>query len=189
MRHLSRILAVLLLAGLVAAGLGVASNAIWMDSASVGDNTFTTGWVDITASPTQAFIGYSGMMPGDSTIQPVTVQNGGSLELRYAVTVSADDDDGKGLRDVLVLTVKAKTGAPCSVFGGPVLYSGSLNPADGKVLGDTSQGEQPGDRTLAAGSSDVLCFKVELPTSVPDEIQGASTTATFTFAAEQTANN
>jgi hypothetical protein len=42
---------------------------------------------------------------------------------------------------------------------------------------------------LAAGASEVLCFRVSLPLSTGDTFQGANSDATFSFAAEQTANN
>jgi hypothetical protein len=57
------------------------------------------------------------------------------------------------------------------------------------VIGDPTQGAQAGDRVLAAAASEVLCFNVLLPASAGDAIAGLTTTATFTFSAEQTANN
>ena len=45
------------------------------------------------------------------------------------------------------------------------------------------------DRVLAAAGTEVLCFYVSLPIGAGNTLQGATTTTTFTFDAEQTANN
>ena len=191
MRHLSRILFVLLLAGVVAASLGVASNAIWTDSQDIDANTFSTGTVDISTNPTTALVTYTDMMPGDSTgAQSLTVSNAGTMDLRYAVTMTADNTDGKGLYAELDLTIREE-GTDCTTFDGTVLY-GPDAPflLTGNLIGDPAQGADAGDRTLTTASpSEVLCFKVDLPDTAPDTVQGASTTAVFTFEAEQTANN
>jgi spore coat-associated protein N len=189
-KHLSRILVVLLLVGVVAASLGVASNAIFTDSADVDANVFSTGTLDISTSPTTALVIYSDMAPGDSTGgQSLTVSNDGSLDLRYAVTMTADNTDGKGLYAELDLTIREE-GTDCTTFDGNVLYGPAPFLLTGNLIGDPGQGADAGDRTLTtAVGSEVLCFKVDLPLDAPDTVQGASTTAVFTFEAEQTDNN
>jgi len=189
-KHISRILVVLLLVGLIAASLGVASNAIWTDSQDVDANVFTTGSVDISTSPTSTVVTYMDMAPGDSTGgQMLTVSNDGTLDLRYAVTMTADNTDGKGLYAELDLTIREE-GTDCTTFDGAVLY-GPAAPflLTGNLIGDPAQGSDSGDRTLAASNSEVLCFKVDLPTDASNSVQDASTTAVFTFEAEQTDNN
>jgi hypothetical protein len=57
------------------------------------------------------------------------------------------------------------------------------------IIGDPTQGAQAGDRVLAAAADEVLCFHVLLPDTATDDVAGLTTTATFTFDAEQTANN
>ena len=190
-RHLSRILVVLLVVGVVAASLGVASNAIWTDSEDVDANVFSTGTVDISTNPTTALVTYSDMAPGDSTGgQSLTVTNAGTMDLRYAVTMTADNTDTLGLYAELDLTIRDE-GTDCTTFDGAVLYGPDLPfLLTGDLIGDPTQGAQAGDRTLTTASpSEVLCFKVDLPLAAPDSVQGASTTAVFTFEAEQTDNN
>lgn len=190
-RHLSRILVVLLLVGVVGASLGVASNAIWTDSADVDANVFSAGTLDISTNPTTALVTYSDMAPGDSTGgQSLTVTNAGSLDLRYAVTMTADNTDTLGLYAELDLTIREE-GTDCTTFDGNVLYGPDLPfLLTGNLIGDPTQGADAGDRTLTTASpSEVLCFKVDLPSAAPDSVQGASTTAVFTFEAEQTDNN
>jgi predicted ribosomally synthesized peptide with SipW-like signal peptide len=192
MSNLSRILVVLLLVGVVAAGLGVASNAIWTDSQAVDANVFSAGTVDISTSPTTALVTYSGMAPGDEVTNPITVTNAGSLELRYAVTNTTTEDT---LAAQLDLTIKTGV-TTCTNAGfdtdGSVIYGpadlGSIAGID--VIGDPTQGSQAGDRTLAgSGGNEDLCFNVELPSTTNDTFQGLTTTATFTFEAEQTSSN
>ncbi|UCH87108.1 MAG: hypothetical protein JSU97_01555 [Dehalococcoidia bacterium] len=190
-RHLSRILVVLLLVGVVGASLGVASNAIWTDSADVDANVFSAGTLDISTNPTTALVTYSDMAPGDSTGgQSLTVTNAGSLDLRYAVTMTADNTDTLGLYAELDLTIREE-GTDCTTFDGNVLYGPDLPfLLTGNLIGDPTQGADAGDRTLTTASpSEVLCFKVDLPIGAPNSVQGASTTAVFTFEAEQTDNN
>ncbi len=142
----------------------------------------------IDDSPDSAFMTFAAMAPGDSVIQPLTISNSGTLEFRYAMTTSATNTDTKNLRDELDLTIREKTANPCSSEDGLVLF-GPAGILSSGAFGSSAQGAQAGDRTLAASASEVLCFKVELPLATGAAFQGATTTATFTFDAEQTANN
>jgi hypothetical protein len=179
----------------VLAGLGAfGALSIFTSTASVPSNAFTTGTVDISTSPESALITYTDMAPGDKVTQPLTVSNSGSLELRYAVTSLATNTDSKGLREQLDLKIKSGV-TTCTNAGfdtdGTLLYGpGDLGgePAI-NVIGDPTPGADTGDRTLAASGSEVLCFQVSLPSDTGDAYQGATTTATFSFEAEQTVNN
>jgi hypothetical protein len=86
----------------------------------------------------------------------------------------------------LVIKTKDTNTAGCANFNGTSLYTGTL--ANG-AFGDPTAGAQAGDRTLAGAASEVLCFAATLPSATGNAFQGATTTATFTFSAEQTANN
>lgn len=160
-------------------GAGALSLAVFTDSDSSG-GTFTAGTVDLATSPSTLFT-VANVMPGDSGSAALTVANNGSGALRYAMSSSSTNADGKALRDQLTLTVK--TGA-CA--GSSTLYTGALN---GAGFGDPAQGAQAGDRALAAAASEQLCFAWAFPLASGNGYQAAATTATFTFNAEQTANN
>lgn len=181
-----------ILGSVVIAGslLGSGVSAFFTDTASVGANTFTNGTVDLTTSPTTAAISYSNMAPGDVVTNPVTVGNAGSLAMRYAVSSTATNTDSKGLKDQLALTIKTEdSGGGCSAFTGTSLYTGDLDSTAGKLIGDSATGAQAGDRTVAAGANEVLCVRATLPSGTGNAFQGATTTATFSFDAEQTKNN
>jgi predicted ribosomally synthesized peptide with SipW-like signal peptide len=167
--------------------------ALFTDSQAVDNNTFTTGTVDISTAPTTALVSFANMAPGDSVTDDVVVTNGGTLAQRYSVSSTATNTDAKALKDQLVMTVKTidvtTPASPCDDFDGTQLYTGDLDSSDGKIVGDSTSGAQAGDRDLAASANETLCFKVELPTATGNAFQDATTTATFTFDAEQTANN
>jgi hypothetical protein len=162
-------------------GAGASTLAIFTDSADA-TAAFSTGTVDLTAAPATVFTA-SGIYPGDSGSQTVTVSNGGTGSLRYAMTTAATNADGLGLAAQLQLTITAGT---CPGAGGPLYGAAALGSA---AFGDPAQGAQAGDRTLAGAASEALCFAWSLPSTTGNAFQGAATTATFTFAAEQTVNN
>ena len=176
-------------------GAGVFSMALFTSTASVGANTFTTGTIVITTTPTTAAITYSNMLPGDSVTAALTVSNSGTGALRYVMTsasTNADVPTPKGLRDQMTLTVKTKdtNTAGCGNFNGTQLYTGALSGAAFGALGAGSTTA----RTLAGSdpgpaASEILCFRASLPGATGNAFQNAATTTTFTFDAEQTANN
>jgi hypothetical protein len=177
----------------IGVGAGLYSLALFTSQAQVDNNTFDSGTVIITTDhPSTAIVSLSNMAPGDAVTAPLLVNNAGSLALRYAVSSVATNLDTKGLKDQTGLTIKSGV-TNCTNAGyagsGTVLYSGDLDAASGKLVGDSTTGADGGDRALAAGASETLCFNVTLPLSTGNAFQGAATTATFTFDAEQTKNN
>jgi hypothetical protein len=174
-------LAVVLGSSLAMLGAGAMSLAVFTDSDAAG-STWTTGTIILGVSPTTVFTP-GVVMPGDSGQQTVTVANTGTGALRYAMSSSATNTDSKDLRSQISLTIDA---GPCGATTGSI-YSGTLQ---GAVIGSPAQGFQTGDRPVAAGVNDQLCFAWDLPlTTTGNAFQDATTTATFTFDAEQTQNN
>lgn len=179
-RHRRVALAAVLSLSVVSLGAGVVSLAIFTDSAA-STGTFTSGTIDITSSPTVAFT-VGAMMPGDANTQALTIANAGTGALRYSLTTVATNTLGAAL----TLTVKT-LGTSCAAFDGTsVLAATALN---GAAIGNPAQGADAGDRSLAASTSEVLCFRVGLPLATGNAMQGISSSVTFTFDAEQTANN
>jgi len=188
---LKRILATLAVVSLLASFAVFGSFAIFTDTQSVPDNTFSTGTVDISTDPTTALVTFSDMAPGDQVTNPIKVSNDGSLELRYAVTSTTTEDTLAGQLDLTI-----KTGVTeCTNDGfdtdGTVIYGpADLGSTAGtNVIGNPAQGAQAGDRTLDASAGETLCFNVTLPSTTGNTYQGLTTTATFNFQAEQTSSN
>jgi hypothetical protein len=183
---------VLLLLALALAAVSVTATSfslgLWTDQATVGGNTFTAGTIDISTTPASAVIGLSAMMPGDTVNGTLTVDNAGTGQLRYSLTSSSTNADTKALRDGITLTIKLRDVAAdvCTAFDGTSLYTGTLALA---AFGSSVVGPQAGDRTLAGAASEKLCLRATLPITAANSYQGGATTTTFTFDAEQTANN
>lgn len=177
--------------GVMSVAVRVSTNALFTDSQTVGSNTFTTGSLHLSAQKTASdALTLSSMAPGDAVVAPIDVTNTGNLALRYAVVSTTTEN---ALASELQLKVKSNVSHCDSdhfADDGTTLYSGSLGSTSGvDVIGDPAQGPQTGDRTLAAGSNEALCFQVALPLSATNTYEGKSTTANFDFVAEQTANN
>ena len=194
-RRRRRLVGLLVLAVLVVQGLGAGylTLALFTDQETVTAD-FTTGTVILDAVKIDALVlTTSALMPGDTITDDVVVENDGTAQLRYAMTTSSTNTDGLGLRTVLTLTVKTidvtSPLTPCDNFdGSSTLYNGVLG-ASTAAFGDPTAGDQGADRTLNAGASETLCFRITLPSGTGNAYQGAATTTTFTFDAEQTANN
>lgn len=185
-RRRSRLLLGLTLALMGGSVLAVGGSlAVFTSTDAAGSNAFTSGTVVIGVSPGTALLTAGNMLPGDVVAGTLAVSNTGTAQLRYAMTTATTNVDGKALASQLVLTVKS-FGTNCATFDGTTLYTGSL--ASG-AFGSPTQGAQAGDRTLNAVTNENLCFEASLPLSTGNAYQAATTTATFTFTAEQTANN
>jgi len=208
---LRKIAATVAIVGVLAGFGAFGALSIFTSTAEVPDNAFTAGTVEIsTSSDDTALITYSDMAPGDKVTEPLTVTNAGSLALRYAVTSNTTEDT---LAAQLDLEIKSGvTTCDDSGFGvdGTTIYEpdklGSIAGID--VIGDPTTGHQAGDRYLSsatdivdadgtyppgagdnAPTNEELCFQVSLPIGTGDSFQGLTTTATFTFSAEQRRNN
>jgi hypothetical protein len=170
---------------LVSLGATASSLAVFTSQTTNTGNAFTTGTIVLGTSPATALLTSSALMPGDAINGSLVVSNTGTGALRYALSSSSTNADSKNLRTQMTLEIKT-LGTSCAAFDGTSLYSGSLNAG---AFGSSAQGAQAGDRALAAGASETLCFRASLPLATDNTYQGAATTTTFTFDAEQTANN
>jgi len=170
------------------------TGAYFTSTQTIGANTFSTGTVSLGATPASTAISFANMAPGDSVTAPITVSNTGTLAYRYSLLSTSDATDANFLAAQLQLSVRvgvtACTNAGFALTGSSLYGPGVLGSTAGtKVLGDAAQGAQAGDRTLAAGASEVLCLQATLPTSTGNTYQNKTTTASFRFDAEQTVNN
>lgn len=198
-RRRRRGLLALLVAGtaLISATGATMSLALFTSTGTVGGNGFTTGTIVLGVNPATAILSSGAMMPGDSVPagvpgQAVTVSNTGTAQLRYAISGTSTDADGKHLNTQLLIIVRqpdGNAGNSCTLFNGNVLFNAVVPTAGVNMVGDPTQGPQAGDRTLNSGTSETLCFKASLPLGTANAYQGATSTYTFTFDAEQTANN
>ena len=179
-RNRRRTLAVLLMAAAIATvGAGAMSLAVFSDT-QTATGAWTAGTVILGVSPSTTFT-LTNMMPGDSGSQTVTVSNTGTAPFRYAMTSTSTNTDTKGLAAQMTLTIKVGT-CPSA---GATLYTGSLS---GALFGDPATGQQTNDQIIAASTTQNLCFAWSFPLASGNTYQAATTSTTFTFAAEQTQN-
>lgn len=172
------------------AGLtGLASTAVFGSGTAPVGGTFTSGSVDLNASPASAAIVMSNMAPGDTTYGTINVQNSGTLQHRWSATTTVSGTGAATLGKGLVATVKTGV-TDCSAAGfaatGTQIFTGIL---DTVAIGNPTQGQQAGDRLLAAAASENLCISVNLPLAAANTVQGQNITSTFNFSAEQVKNN
>jgi len=181
-RRIAMLLVLAILSGSL--GAGALSLAYFTSTQAVTGNAFSTGTISLTTNPSTALFSATSMMPGDAVTQPIVVTNGGTAQLRYAVSTTVVS--GPTLAAQLQLTVKT-LGTSCAAFDGTsVLAATALGTA---AIGSNAQGVQAGDRTLNGATNETLCFRVSLPTTTGNTFQNNTTNVTFTFDAEQTANN
>jgi hypothetical protein len=146
------------------------------------------------ASDTQTLsIPTGGLTPGDTVRGRHLIANGQGQALRYSLSSVSNDDDRKGVRDVMQVAIRTADpasgkAATCEAFDGTTLYDGPLGAATAG-FGDVTMGGQAGDRLLASGQSETLCFEISLPGATGNEYQGATTATAWTIATEQQAGN
>jgi predicted ribosomally synthesized peptide with SipW-like signal peptide len=188
---LNRILGAAAVIGLIGAFFGSGGLALFTDTASVGSNTFTTGTVDISTSPATALVTFTAMAPGDEVTAPITVTNGGTMQFRYALTGTTTENVLAGELDMTIRSgVTTCNNASWDATGTVVYATGDLgNTTAINLIGNPTQGADAGDRVLAAAANEVLCFNVYFPLAATNASQGLTSTGTFAFIAEQTANN
>ena len=180
-------LAVLFLAGTM---FTIASLALFTDQEAVAGNAFSTGTVDLLATPATAVVTSGAMAPGDQVTAPLDIANSGSLEFRYSAISTTTEDTLAAQLDLTIKTGVTLCNDANWATDGVVIYNGDLGSTGTIALfGSPVQGAQAGDRVLAAGANEVLCVNVSLPLATGNASQGVTTTATFTFDGEQTANN
>jgi hypothetical protein len=141
-------------------------------------SSFSTGSVTIRANDqtgTVAFtsLSMSGMTPGTVRYTALRITNGGSADFNYAM--AAATTGSSALAGALTIGVKLVPSASC----GATEYTASTTALSAEAAG--VDGAAIAARPLASGTSEFLCFKVQLPSSASNSLQGLTTNATFSF--------
>lgn len=177
----------------VVLALGSLSGAVWASTfatftdTQTASSSFTAGTVDLrlnsdaTSAYTWTALTLTNMKPSDVLYVPLTVSNNGTLGYTYTMSSSSTNGDSKGLRDQATFGMKVVANAGTCDSGG-VGYLASLVSV---VTEGALSAAAVTSRSLAAGASEVLCAKIELPTNTGNAFQGATSTTTFTFSATQ----
>ena len=183
---------------MVVAVVGVtalATSALFTDTAAVTAGAFTTGTVSLTSVYPTTTLALANMAPGDTVYAPITVANDGSLTSRYSMTsVTTGDAPLAAALDMTIKTVALAANCNSGGWAAAVPMTGApVGPMDFgsagglPIIGSIAAGNQTSDQTLVNGTNHILCVQVVLPTSWTT--QSVTASSTFTFTAEQTANN
>jgi hypothetical protein len=172
----------LFVVGVLSGSPAPATTASFATAVTSTNNQFAAGNLRISNSfAVGTNLSMDHLLAGDSFDVQLNITNGGSLSQIYAMAATLTDS--AALATALQLTIRAKLGAnPCANRDGGILYTGAL--VDAKI-GDRAYGGDPGDRSLAAGATDALCFTVELPNAASPSLLDTNITASFVFYAEQ----
>lgn len=163
-------------------GLGaVGTRATWTDESRATTGTFTTGTVDIklgaaggtTGADTYAFTTFTAgnLKPGSSTEASIEVRNAGTLAFGYTLGSTTVAGSSTTLGPAVDLRVAPGT---CSATAVSTATS---------TLADVSL---TGARTLAAGTSETLCFRATLSATAGTGLQNQTGSYTFVFTATNT---
>ena len=190
-----RLFAAFGIAGLSLVALGsLTTNAVFTDTDSVNSSGFVTGKVDISAAPKPLAFSAGNMAPGDTYYATLTVTNGGSLGLRYAVSATAADSTGGTFTGTGSLSNQLEFSAYQNLGSCDAAGVGAAAPGD--QLGTTTPigsgktfSTMADDNRLGAGANQSLCVVAHLPIGTGNTFQNTGMTAQFVLDAEQTKNN
>ena len=168
--------------GLLLATIAVLSLSLRTANAAIAASGFAGGDLHLDDRAGTLVLGLHHMLPGDSVSGSVQVR-ARDLPLRYALTSSTTGAVRSALAEAVVLVIRSE-GTSCVSGDGDVMYSGPLPTA---AFGDASPGQQEGDRVLAAGRDEVLCFEAVLPATTGNALQATSATSTLTLRFEEAA--
>lgn len=175
----------------LAVGLGssATTGALWQQTQPLGAGSLSSGSLVLLngSATTQvhdyAFTALAGtnLAPGRADQAPLTIRNGGTVQLAYRLSNTQPTAPLVGAGLLLTAdVVSSAASCPTGVGAGPPtgtttrLYSGPLPGASFPSL-----------RTVPVAGTDTLCLRVSVAASAPSTIQGSSTQVTFTFAAVQ----
>ena len=123
------------------------------------------------------------MMPGDTNTQALTIANAGTATLRYAMVSAATN----------VLGIDAPAGGQDPRHQLRDLRRHDHRrpdaPSTERSSATSPRATRPAIAVLTAATNEVLCFQVSLPKATGNALQNTTSAVTFTFSAEQTANN
>jgi hypothetical protein len=162
---------------LAAAGVTVGSGANFTASKANASNTFASGSLSIANSPTGAILTVPAMKPGDTADGYVDIENTGTLSGAFSLT-SSNETGAAALLGALDLVVKDcgtfASGTPTCDAADTTVYTGKVGAMD---AGANALG------TFAAADKHRYWFKVTLPSSAGDALQGLSAGVQFDWSA------
>ncbi|MBA2953067.1 hypothetical protein GON03_01995 [Nocardioides sp. MAH-18] len=163
--------------------------ANWTDSAAITGATFTSGTLDLQVQNGNAYatttLGMAGMVPGNTSAEVLSVQNKGTVPLKYTLTggLTGTDAATYGAAGALKLTIvlngtKSGTGNAATCTGGTTI-AGPV-PLTATTTTTIIGTRRPATPLASTTGSESLCFQVTFDLAAPTNLQGKTATATFT---------
>ena len=155
------------------------AHAAFTDSVSA-TSSFSTGTVAIKANDLTGTVAFtslatSGMTPGTTKYASLKISNAGTNDFTYTMATATSGDASLG--SALTIGIKVVPTSTCTMT--EYTASSTVAYAEAAGLGGAAIASRP----LASGASEFLCFKVQLPTSASNALQGLTADATFSFSA------
>jgi hypothetical protein len=171
-------------------------SASFGDGEQIGRNRISSATVDIEAGALTVPVRGENLAPGDVTLGVIELVNAGSVPLRYSVAMTGTSDpEAASLARWLTWEFSwAESGASCPSAaarraGTPVAIrvdgSDLVDRASMAVVGDPTEGLDPGDRELDIDERDLLCVAVTLSLDAPNDVQSMSFSQDVVVNAEQ----
>lgn len=156
--------------------------AAFGDNESIGLNELGAASVAIEVGPNTVTFNVVKMAPGDRFVGQIDVKNDGTLPLLYSLAAEPQVGEQR-LLDVLEWRIWPSNSAGSCGAPARLLFVGVLSGE--RVVGSSAIGADAGDRLIAVGSRDVLCFDVVLPIDVSNRFQNAAANIELILVAEQ----
>lgn len=176
----NRLVQVAIVLALMAGAAGVVWALFpWQDSRS---QSFTAqSMANLTLIAPEPLFSIAGMAPGDVVYGQAQVTNDNGVPMNVTVGGTADNLDGLGLRDQLVLEIRTTDITTlCNAIG---FASGTAHygPAPG-IGGDTEVVFSPTPVVIPGGGySAKFCLKIEMPADTPSTFAASTTSGELIF--------
>jgi predicted ribosomally synthesized peptide with SipW-like signal peptide len=157
---MNKILASLLMIGVVAAMVGAGTWALFTGEATSTGNTFTSGSLGIGAGASTYSANIGNIAPGESATVTLDVSSLGTLPLDYSIT---------------------------PVLSGDIILGGANDPYVSSITVDGNPYIDPESLSEVGGSdvSDTVVVTITLPSDANDAYQGLNGDLAITFEADQ----
>jgi len=174
--------------GVVMAVGATGTFAYWTDDAVISGTSFTAGTLDLQVNNGNSYatttLSMTGMVPGNTSAEVLTIKNNGTVPLKYTMSggLTGTDAAAYGTAGSLLLTVvlngtRSGTGNSSTCTGGTTIVAPvALTATPGTAI----IGVRRPTTALAATATESLCFQVTLDPNAPSSLQGKTATATFT---------
>jgi predicted ribosomally synthesized peptide with SipW-like signal peptide len=170
----------------IALGVGSAGTfAYWTDDASITGTAFTAGTLDLQVNNVDTYatttLSMSGMVPGNTSSEVLTIKNNGTAPAKYTLTGGLTGtnatDYNTAAANGLLLTIRqggTKSGATC-INGTALVTDLPLT----STTTTTILARRPTTALTASGGTESLCFQVKFADTALSSLQGKAATATF----------